>query len=78
MACSYSPLVCDAVNGKRFHQKVLLASCALLDSKCRRLKIKGVVQILALKGEIVMQLPERIFSLIQCKPQFLIGVPVML
>jgi hypothetical protein len=78
MACSCCPLVCDAVNGKRFHQKALLASCALLDSKSLRFKIKGVVQILALKGEIVMQLPERIFSLIQCKPQFLIGAPAML
>jgi hypothetical protein len=57
---------------------VLLASCVLLGSKFLRLKIKAVVQILALKGEIVMQLPERIFSLIQCKPQFLIGVPVTL
>jgi hypothetical protein len=78
MACSFSPLVCDAVNGKRLRRKGLLASCALLGSKYRRPKIKDVVQILALKGEIVMQLPERISNPIQCKPRFLIGVPVML
>jgi hypothetical protein len=78
MACSCSPLVCDAVNGKRLRRKGLLASCALLGSKYPKLKIKDVAQILVLKGEIVIQLPERISSPIQCKPQFLIGVPVTL
>jgi hypothetical protein len=78
MACSYSPHVCDVVSGKRFLQKVLLVSCVRLVSKCLRLKIKGVAPVPELRDEIAMPLPERIFSQTQCKPRFLIGVPVML